>query len=133
MTAAVEPARQWYAEELRFTANNTSQAVTNAFATVPRECFVGPGPWRIKSPMRMRDYWTTADTDPSRVYHNVLIALDEARGINNGQPSLWARLFDQLNLSAGQQVLHVGAGNWLLQRDPRGDCWPGGPGDSNRD
>ena len=48
----------------------------------------------------MRDYWTTADTDPSRVYHDVLIALDEARGINNGQPSLWARLFDQLNLSA---------------------------------
>lgn len=106
----VEMARRWYAEELRFTANITSQAVRSAFATVPRECFVGPGPWRIKSPMRMRDYWTTADADPSRVYHDVLIALDEARRINNGQPSLWARLFDQLNLSAGQHVLHVGAG-----------------------
>ena len=26
--------------------------------------------------------------DPRHVYHDVLIALDEARGLNNGQPSL---------------------------------------------
>jgi protein-L-isoaspartate(D-aspartate) O-methyltransferase len=103
-------ARQFYAEELRFTANISSRAVIDAFATVPRECFVGPGPWRILSPMRSRDYWTTADADPRHVYHDVLIALDEARGINNGQPSLWAKLYDQLNLSAGAHVVHVGAG-----------------------
>lgn len=110
MTISVETARQLYAEELRFTANITSQAVMNAFATVPREYFVGPGPWRIKSPMRMGGYWTTEDANRRHVYHDVLIALDEARGINNGQPSLWAKLFDQLNLSAGQHVVHVGAG-----------------------
>jgi protein-L-isoaspartate(D-aspartate) O-methyltransferase len=110
MTISVKTARQLYAEELRFTANITSQDVMNAFATVPRECFVGPGPWRIKSPMRMGDYWTTADANPRHVYHNALIALDETRGINNGLPSLWARLFDQLDLSAGDHVTHVGAG-----------------------
>jgi protein-L-isoaspartate(D-aspartate) O-methyltransferase len=103
-------ARQFYAEELRFTANISSRAVIDAFATVPRECFVGPGPWRILSPMRMGGYWTTADADPRHVYHDVLIALDEARGINNGQPSLWAKLYDRLNLSAGAHVVHVGAG-----------------------
>jgi hypothetical protein len=39
---------------------------------------------------------------PIRVtfYHDVLIALDEARGINNGQPSLWAGLFDELGITA---------------------------------
>ena len=44
------------------------------------------------------------------VYHDVLIALDEARGINNGQPSLWARLFDYLDIKAGEEVLHLGCG-----------------------
>jgi protein-L-isoaspartate(D-aspartate) O-methyltransferase len=107
---SVQTARRLYAEELRFTAHITSQAVFDAFAAVPRECFVGPGPWRIKSPMRMGDYWTTVDADPRHVYHDALIALNEKRGINNGQPSLWAKLFDLLNLPAGCHVVHVGAG-----------------------
>jgi protein-L-isoaspartate(D-aspartate) O-methyltransferase len=84
--------------------------VVNAFATVPREQFVGPGPWRIKSPMDLAEYWTTDDDDPSHVYHDVLIALDESRGINNGQPSLWAYLFDHLDLMPGEQMLHLGCG-----------------------
>jgi len=87
-----------------------SSAVVNAFATVPREEFVGPGPWRIKSPMDLAEYWTTDDDDPIHVYHDVLIALDEARGVNNGQPSLWAYLFDHLDLVPGEQVLHLGCG-----------------------
>src|ERR1700674_2601284 len=50
-----EQARHRYAEELRFTARVSSPAVVGAFATVPREFFVGPGPWRIKSPMNMAE------------------------------------------------------------------------------
>jgi protein-L-isoaspartate(D-aspartate) O-methyltransferase len=99
-----------YAEELRFIAKITSRLVVDAFATVPRERFVGPGPWRIRSPMHTGDYWTTEDANPRHVYHDALIALDETRGINNGQPSLWAKLYDQLNLAAGAHVVHVGAG-----------------------
>ena len=105
-----EQARQRYAAELRFTAKVRSSAVVDAFATVPREQFVGPGPWRIKSPMDAAEYWTTDDDSPSQVYHDVLIALDESRGINNGQPSLWAYLFDHLDLIPGEQVLHLGCG-----------------------
>jgi protein-L-isoaspartate(D-aspartate) O-methyltransferase len=106
----VEQARQSYAEELRFTARVKSSAVVDAFASVPREQFVGPGPWRIKSPMDLAEYWTTDDDDPIHVYHDVLIALDESRGINNGQPSLWAYLFDHLDLVPGERVLHLGCG-----------------------
>ena len=84
--------------------------MVDAFATVPREQFVGPGPWRIKSPMDLAEYWTTEDDNPSHVYHDVLIALDESRGINNGQPSLWAYLFDRLELVPGERVLHLGCG-----------------------
>jgi hypothetical protein len=84
---SVEQARHWYAAVLRFTARVGSPAVVDAFETVPRERFVGPGPWRILSPLVSGEYWTTTDADPRHVYHDVLIALDEARGINNGGPS----------------------------------------------
>jgi protein-L-isoaspartate(D-aspartate) O-methyltransferase len=110
MRHSIEEARHRYAEELRFTAKLGSRPVVNAFATVPRERFFGPGPWRILSPMAMPEYWTTEDADPRHLYHDVLIAIDEARRLNNGQPSLWARMYDHLKLSRGDHVVHVGAG-----------------------
>lgn len=103
-------ARQAYAEELRFVADVRTKAVVEAFATVPRERFVGPGPWRIRSPLDRAEYWTTDNADPRHVYNDVLIALDEARGTNSGQPSLWAGLLDQLGLAPGAHVLHLGCG-----------------------
>lgn len=106
----IEQARRRYAEELRFTAKVGSRAVVEAFATVPRERFLGPGPWRVLSPMALAEYWTTEDADPRHLYHDVLIAIDETRRLNNGQPSLWARLYDQLGLARGNHVVHVGAG-----------------------
>src|ERR1700733_1470991 len=110
LTDPIEGARRSYAEELRFTAHIRSPAVFTAFAAVPRERFVGAGPWRVRSPMDMAEYWTTEDGDPRSVYHDVLIALDEKRQINNGQPSLWAFLLDQLDVCAGEQALHLGCG-----------------------
>jgi len=107
MTGSIEAARQFYAEELRYIAPISSSALFAAFATVPRERFVGPGPWRVKG---MGRFWTANDNDPRHVYHNVLIELDEAQGINNGQPRLWAFSFDQLGLRAGDHLLHLGCG-----------------------
>jgi protein-L-isoaspartate(D-aspartate) O-methyltransferase len=106
----IEEARRRYAEELRYTARLASRAVIDAFATVPRERFFGPGPWRVLSPMALGEYWTTEDADPRQLYHDVLIAIDEERRLNNGQPSLWARMYDNLALSNGAHVVHVGAG-----------------------
>jgi protein-L-isoaspartate(D-aspartate) O-methyltransferase len=87
-----------------------SGALHAAFATTPRERFLGPGPWRIKSPWRLDRYWTTDDADPRNVYHNVLIALDESLGLNNGLPGLWAFLFDRLDVAPGESVIHLGCG-----------------------
>jgi protein-L-isoaspartate(D-aspartate) O-methyltransferase len=109
-TDDIPQARRWFAEELRHTAHVRSSAVVEAFATVPREHFAGPGPWRVLSPIRGPDYWTTDDADPRRLCHDVLVAIDETRRLNNGQPSLWAALFDQLGLAPGGRVIHVGAG-----------------------
>ena len=111
MRHSIEETRQRYARELSFTAKLASRVVIDAFATVPREHFFGPGPWRVLSPMALGEYWSTEDADPRHLYHDVLIAIDEARRLNNGQPSLWARMYDQLELSRGDHVVHVGAGN----------------------
>ncbi len=106
----VEAARHAFAEELRFTAHVRTPAVVAAFAAVPRERFVGPGPWRVLSTMNVSDYWTTEDADPRRVYHDVLIAIDETRRLNNGQPLLWAFLYDQIGLARDAHIVHVGTG-----------------------
>jgi protein-L-isoaspartate(D-aspartate) O-methyltransferase len=102
-------ARRWFAEELRHVTRLASPAVMAAFATVPREHFAGPGPWRLYNTWH-EGYWSTDDDDPRHLYHDVLIAIDESRGLNNGQPSLWAFLYDQLGLARGQHVMHVGVG-----------------------
>ncbi len=107
MDISLEAARRFYAEDLRFTSRMSSPALFAAFATVPRERFVGLGPWRV---MSHNGYWTTEDADPRHVYHNVLIALDESKSINNGQPSLWALVFDQLGVQANDHILHLGCG-----------------------
>jgi protein-L-isoaspartate(D-aspartate) O-methyltransferase len=107
MNISIEAARQFYAEELQFLTQMSSSSLLRAFATVPRERFVGPGPWRILGPA---GYWTTEDADPRHVYHNVLITLDEAKCINNGQPSLWALHLDKLGVQVNDRVLHLGCG-----------------------
>jgi len=39
--------RQFFAEEIRAVANIRTDALANAFAKIPREDFLGPGPWQI--------------------------------------------------------------------------------------
>ena len=101
-------ARCFYAEELRFVAHVGADCVIRAFASVPREQFVGPGPWLVMQ--EDRSYWRTPDDDPVYVYHNVLLAIDPARELNNGHPQFWAELLDKLGLRRGETVCHVGAG-----------------------
>jgi protein-L-isoaspartate(D-aspartate) O-methyltransferase len=62
METQLEAARRHYAEELRFLASISSSALFSAFASVPRERFLGPGPWRI---LGQSGFWTTDDTDPA--------------------------------------------------------------------
>jgi protein-L-isoaspartate(D-aspartate) O-methyltransferase len=104
----IDDARRSFAEELRFIAHLGDQRVVDAFAAVPRERFVGPGPWRI---LHISDgYWSTPDADPRHLYHNVLVALDESTGLNTGEPSLWAYHFDRLGIRARDRVLQIGTG-----------------------
>lgn len=100
--------RRRFAEELRVVAHLHDERVVDAFAAVPRERFVGSGPWRILN--LAEGYWTTPDNDPRWLHHNVLVALDESRGLNTGEPSLWAHHFDRIGIRDGARVLQIGTG-----------------------
>jgi len=71
-------ARHYYAEELRAVANLRSEALVKAFAKVPREHFLGPGPWQVFSVNSESD-WTTKAADPRELYHNLLVVIDAER------------------------------------------------------
>jgi protein-L-isoaspartate(D-aspartate) O-methyltransferase len=104
--------RQFYAEELRAAAHLRSEVLVRAFATGPREDFLGPGPWQVLISWEAgsSSYRTTEDCDPRHLYHNVLVAIDAARGLNNGHPSALASWFEQLDVHASDHVVHVGCG-----------------------
>lgn len=103
----IEIVRRCYAEEIRFAAGLKSQALAEAFATVPREHYLGPGPWQIS---KAGEYVTTEDADPRHLYHDVLVAIDPARRLNNGHPSSLAGWLDTLELDPGDRVFHIGCG-----------------------
>lgn len=87
-----------------------NHAIVDAFATVPREHYLGKGPWGMHSRLCIGDIHPSATSSPHHVYHDVLIAIDQEAGINNGLPSLWARVYDNLDIKAGATVCQVGAG-----------------------
>jgi protein-L-isoaspartate(D-aspartate) O-methyltransferase len=104
--------RELYADGLRYAVNMRSDALWRAFATVPRERFLGPGPWLLQgAALGMHDYRPSPNADPRHVYHDVLVALDSSRRLNNGQPSAWARWLDSVDPQPGQKVVHVGCGS----------------------
>lgn len=104
--------REFYAEEIEAVCGLKNAALARAFAAVPRERFLGPGPWTVRGESEhiSSGLRVTKDADPSRVYHNVAVAIDQPRMLFNGAPSVVASWFDALNLAAGCRVLHVGCG-----------------------
>jgi protein-L-isoaspartate(D-aspartate) O-methyltransferase len=79
-----------------------------AFASTPRENFVGPPPWRIFTP---RGYIETTSDDPFYLYQDVVVSLGTQAPLNNGQPTLHAYCIHTLGLKKGEHVLHIGAGS----------------------
>jgi protein-L-isoaspartate(D-aspartate) O-methyltransferase len=108
---SLHPTRSRYAEALRKIAGLRSEALVRAFASVYREDYLGPGPWRILEPGNLGGgYQTTPDDNPAHLYRNVLVAIDEKRHLNNGEPAGLARWLDALDVAPGDRVLHIGCG-----------------------
>ena len=110
---SLDDCRRFYAEEIQFAANLTSPALVAALTRVPREKFLGPGPWHVAIPDMVTgsvQYLATPDAEPRRVYHNVVFALDRSRDLTNGQPGTLAHYINALDLAPGNRVYHLGAG-----------------------
>ena len=99
--------RAAYAKQILAAANIRDARLAAAFAAVPREDFLGPGPWLI---WRWTRYVTTPEADPVYLYTDDVVALMAERNLNNGQPSLHAYLMHQAAPGAGEHVVHVGTG-----------------------
>jgi protein-L-isoaspartate(D-aspartate) O-methyltransferase len=106
----LDEVRQFYAEELRVAGPLRSRAVAEAFARVPRENFLGAGPWQVGAvDFTGGSAWlATDDADPRHVYHNVTIALDPSRLLSNGQPGFIGSWIDKLEIQPGERVFHLG-------------------------
>ncbi len=109
-------ARKLYAALLEAVSGSDDPRFAPAIAGIPREDFLGPGPWKIMigpqifgGAPKMR-YVETPSADPALIYQDVLVALDADRGVNNGSPFLHAQWIGAVAPKAGETVVHVGAG-----------------------
>ncbi len=101
--------RRAFAKQLvAFTGTADQERIEAAFAEVPREHFLGPGPWMTFS--GIGTYIPTPSDDPVYIYSDRLFGLIPAENLNNGQPSLHVALMASAGVAPGEHVVHVGAG-----------------------
>lgn len=106
--AALAVVRRAYAKQVLAAAGVEDARVEAAFAAVPREDFLGPGPWPI---FRWPDRYVASPTaDPVYLYTDGLVGIVPEKRLNNGQPSLHALLIARAGIREGDHVVHVGAG-----------------------
>ena len=100
--------RRRFAERIAKQQKVDDRRLIEAFASVPREDFLGPGPWQVLD--NTPHYVATAGDDPALVYVNAPIALDAVRRINNGEPALHIGMMASLSPQPGDHVVHIGVG-----------------------
>jgi protein-L-isoaspartate(D-aspartate) O-methyltransferase len=100
--------RRAYARQMLAVLGVDNPAIEAAYAAVPREAFLRPPPWTASSPFG--GYLPLAGADPVILYQDLVVALDPARGVNNGSPSLHAKLLEALGPAPRERIVHVGAG-----------------------
>ena len=106
--AELEVIRRAYAKQIMAAAGVSDRRLEAAFATAPREQFLGPGPWQI---VRWEQgYVPTPSANPVYIYDDVVVAILPERTLNNGQPSLHAALLGAAAPKPGEHAVHIGIG-----------------------
>lgn len=82
--------------------------IEEALASLRREDFLPPAPWRIARVPG--GYQETPDDDAAYLYQDVPVALLPEKRLNNGQPSFLAALIALCRLREGERAIHIGAG-----------------------
>ena len=106
--ATLNEIRRFYAKLMTAASKSDDPRLERIFDTVPREAFMPPGPWQI---VLDGSYFETPSADPVYLYQNALVALDAAKGINNGEPFLHAAWIGLVAPKSGEVLCHVGAGS----------------------
>src|SRR5262245_10557459 len=101
--------RRAYAKQITAAVEVADERIENAFAAIPRENFLGPGPWPLAR--FQRGYLPTPTADPVYLYTDNVVGIAPERHINNGQPSLHAYLLACAAPWDGEHIVHVGAGS----------------------
>jgi protein-L-isoaspartate(D-aspartate) O-methyltransferase len=101
--------RRWFAQLITASAGVavSDEQLRTAFELVPREHFLGSGPWSV---FTRSGYIETPSDNPAFVYQDIVIALKRESQLNNGQPMLHAACIGALRPREGETVVHVGAG-----------------------
>jgi protein-L-isoaspartate(D-aspartate) O-methyltransferase len=100
--------RRAYARQVMAAAAIESRRLEAAFAAVPREDFLGKGPWPI---LRWgRGYVASPSRNPVYLYADVVVGILPERNLNNGQPSFLAGLIAAADPKPGEHIVHIGAG-----------------------
>jgi protein-L-isoaspartate(D-aspartate) O-methyltransferase len=105
--ASLAEQRRFYAQLMAAASGSDDPRLERVFEIVPREAFLPPGPWRI---MINHRYFETPSADPAYLYQNALVAIDPAKGVNNGEPFLHAAWIGAIAPRAGEAICHIGAG-----------------------
>jgi len=107
-TDRMDACRRFFADLVTAHAGVAADSeLTAAFASTPREQFVGKPPWRV---FTSSGYISTPSDDPAFLYQDVVVSLGGKASLNNGQPSLHAMCLAALAPQKGETVVHVGAG-----------------------
>ena len=92
----VESHRSFFAKLITANAGiSPASEIEAAFASTPRERFVGPPPWRI---FTRSGYIESPADDPALLYQDVVVSLGGPGPFNNGQPTLHAFCLAALDL-----------------------------------
>ncbi len=104
---ALQAVRDRFADIVTSGIDRDRARIRAAFAAVPRERFLGPGPWRLAMANGLIQ---TQSDDPAEVYEPTVFSLDRSLGINNGEPQLHAKMLSAAAPQPGETVLQIGTG-----------------------
>ena len=107
--ARSEKYRAFFAKLICSAAKLDDPSIEEAFRSVKREPFAGPGPWWLR--FGGHAAMQTPDDDPAFLYQDLLLALDRERGINIGMPSAHALWLGACKIKPGDTVVQVGVGS----------------------
>lgn len=105
--ADIDDVRSLFASMMQAASRSDDPRLFRAFDAVPREAFLPPGPWTI---IVEQKEILTPTADPVHLYQNVLVEIDRAEGINNGEPFLHAAWIGAVAPRPEDRITHVGAG-----------------------